>query len=261
MAGCEAQSSPSSHLTMNCLLPSPSPSVCRCQCSCRLKSPPTTTSTSTSSRTEPSKPAGSLVSFVRNIQQSWFAVDKNKNSLSSKYSYKKLSQNEAEGAAVSEEELERNEVAEQELSDSGETVMSCETGTQYSAEDALTSTSTSSYSDRIPHYDFSLQLPVSLKEEDCDWDDEDVTCNVCDRSFPTPVHLQAHMIKHRHWLCSHCEELFNSSCELEYHKVRRRQAWPLSTLYSALRTVWDTGVRSTRLRTARTRTVTRSLII
>ena len=135
---------------------------------------------------------------------------------------------------MSEEEAETNNVAEPELSDSGETMMSCETGTQYSAQDTITSTSTSSYSCsyRIPDYDFSLQLPVSLREEDCDWDDEDVTCPVCDRSFPTPVHLQSHMIKHRHWLCSHCEQLFNSSCELEYHKVRRSLSLcHLTTLY------------------------------
>ena len=79
LGGCELQFSPSSHLTMNCLAPSPSPSpsVCRCECSCRLKSPATTSSA------EPSKPAGSLLTFVRNIQQSWFAVDKNRNSLNS----------------------------------------------------------------------------------------------------------------------------------------------------------------------------------
>ena len=134
---------------------------------------------------------------------------------------------------VSEEEAaERNNVVEQELSDSGETVMSCETGTQYSAQD-ITSTSststTSNYSYRIPDYEFSLQLPASLREEDCDWDDEDVTCSVCDRSFPTPVHLESHMIKHRHWLCSHCEQLFNSSCELEYHKVRGGEGRGLSS--------------------------------
>ena len=51
-------------------------------------------------------------------------------------------------------------------------------------------------------------------------DDEDVTCAVCDRSFPTPVHLEAHMVKHRHWLCSTCDTLFNSVVQLEYHKVR-----------------------------------------
>ena len=113
---------------------------------------------------------------------------------------------EAAGGREREEELE--------LSDSGETVMSCDTGTQYSAKDALTS------SDILPDYDFSLHLPLSLREEDCDWDDEDVTCNVCDRSFPTPVHLESHMIKHRHWLCTYCEQLFNSSCELDYHKAR-----------------------------------------
>ena len=122
-------------------------------------------------------------------------------------------------AAHQEMSEEDEEEVEPELSDSGETVMSCETGTQYSAQDTITSTSTSSYSYRTADYEFSLQLPLSLREEDCDWDDEDVTCNVCDRSFPTPVHLQSHMIKHRHWLCSHCEQLFNSSCELEYHKV------------------------------------------
>ena len=169
---------------------------------------------------------------------------------------------------MSEEEAETNNVTEPELSDSGETVMSCETGTQYSAQDTITSTSTSTYSYRIPDYDFSLQLPVSLREEDCDWDDEDVTCTVCDRSFPTPVHLESHMIKHRHWLCSHCEQLFNSSCELEYHKVGRGGGAVISQLYILYsRTVWATGVRSTRLTTARSwRTkliwrVTRSLII
>ena len=164
---------------------------------------------------------------------------------------------------VSEEEAETNNVVEPELSDSGETLMSCETGTQYSAQDTITSTSTSSY--RIPDCDFSLQLPVSLREEDCDWDDEDLTCSVCDRSFPTPVHLQAHMIKHRHWLCSHCEQLFNSSCELEYHKVRLAVISQLYILSS--RTVWDTGVTTTRLTTVRSWTtkliwrVRRSLII
>ena len=93
--------------------------------------------------------------------------------------------------AMSEEDEERNVVVEPELSDSGETVMSCETGTQYSAQDTSTSSYSNSY--RIPDCEFSLELPVSLREEDCDWDDEDVTCSVCDRSFPTPVHLQAHM--------------------------------------------------------------------
>ena len=125
----------------------------------------------------------------------------------SKYSYKKLSQNEADTrtgqtSAESEEEKEETDMSE-----------SCDSATQYSAMDLATS------SDILPQYDFSLHLPVSLREEDCEWDDEDVTCNVCDRSFATPVHLESHMIKHRHWLCSHCEELFNSSCELEYHKV------------------------------------------
>ena len=130
-------------------------------------------------------------------------------SLLSKYSYKKLSQNETEQASI-ESEDERGET---EMSES------CDSATQYSTMDLVTS------SDILPHYHFSLELPVTLREEDCEWDDEDVTCNVCDRSFATPVHLESHMIKHRHWLCSLCDKLFNSSCELEYHKAGSTPAW------------------------------------
>lgn len=68
-----------------------------------------------------------------------------------------------------------------------------------------------------------------MKEENI-LDDEDVTCNVCDRSFPTPVHLDAHMVKYRHWLCNTCDKLFNSIIQLEYHKVCRR----LNNLFSGL---------------------------
>ena len=46
---------------------------------------------------------------------------------------------------------------------------------------------------------------LMLREEDCDWSDEDLTCNVCDRAFPTPLHLEQHMVKKRHWLCNCCE--------------------------------------------------------
>merc|ERR1712059_202136 len=59
---------------------------------------------------------------------------------------------------------------------------------------------------------------VSLREEDYGWGDEEVTCNVCDRAFPTPWDLENHMIKRRHWGCTICERLFNSVMELEYHK-------------------------------------------
>ena len=82
----------------------------------------------------------------------------------SKYSYKKLSQNEGEATVpVESEEEERNNLLEPDLSDSGETVMSCDTGTQYSAKDTLIS------SHNIPDYNFSIHLPLSLREEDCDW--------------------------------------------------------------------------------------------
>ena len=38
-----------------------------------------------------------------------------------------------------------------------------------------------------------------VREEDYDWGDEELTCNVCDRSFLTPWDLDNHMIKRRHW--------------------------------------------------------------
>ena len=37
------------------------------------------------------------------------------------------------------------------------------------------------------------------REEDYDWGEEELTCNVCDRSFLTPWDLDNHMIKRRHW--------------------------------------------------------------
>ena len=40
---------------------------------------------------------------------------------------------------------------------------------------------------------------ILVREEDYDWGDEELTCNVCDRSFLTPWDLDNHMIKRRHW--------------------------------------------------------------
>lgn len=59
---------------------------------------------------------------------------------------------------------------------------------------------------------------LSSYEEDYDWDEEALTCNVCDRSFDTPRQLERHQIKRRHWGCNICEKLYNSLMELEYHK-------------------------------------------
>ncbi|CAL4142414.1 unnamed protein product, partial [Meganyctiphanes norvegica] len=47
---------------------------------------------------------------------------------------------------------------------------------------------------------------------------EALTCNVCDRFFPTSQYLQQHQLKKRHYGCSTCENVFNSLMALEYHK-------------------------------------------
>lgn len=59
---------------------------------------------------------------------------------------------------------------------------------------------------------------LSLEEEDYDWDEEELTCNVCDRSFETPRQLERHQQRKRHWGCDACDNLFNSLGELEHHK-------------------------------------------
>ena len=56
--------------------------------------------------------------------------------------------------------------------------------------------SSASYSSSLQQ---PLQVQVSLREEDYDWGEEELTCNVCDRAFLTPWHLENHMIKRRHW--------------------------------------------------------------
>eukprot|EP00094_Tigriopus_californicus_P010088 TCALIF_09728-PA protein Name:"Protein of unknown function" AED:0.00 eAED:0.00 QI:234/1/0.8/1/0.25/0.2/5/0/356 len=50
------------------------------------------------------------------------------------------------------------------------------------------------------------------------WDEEELTCQVCDRSFTTPNLLERHQQKRRHWGCSICECLFDSLMLLEHHK-------------------------------------------
>ena len=60
---------------MNCL--APSPPACQCRCQCRLSSP------SPSPSPSPATKSVSLYSFVRNIHQNWFGIDRNKNSLKS----------------------------------------------------------------------------------------------------------------------------------------------------------------------------------
>jgi len=200
---------------------------------------------------------------MKSIQNNLFGFDKNRNNyysytnkggaLLAKYSYKKLSQNEAEfipdecleyqtpiiktgrrtawdtteavgGEENTDDDIEEetnnlsssksytaNSVSSMSCSESTTTACFSDSATQYCSRDTDTE-------DMLPDYDFSVHYPVSLREEDCDWDDEDVTCNVCDRSFPTPVHLDAHMVKYRHWLCGTCDKLFNSVIQLEYHK-------------------------------------------
>ncbi|XP_021188714.3 uncharacterized protein LOC110375067 [Helicoverpa armigera] len=61
---------------------------------------------------------------------------------------------------------------------------------------------------RHAHDDFS---------DDTDYD-EALTCNVCDRSFPTRRQLGDHQQKKRHFGCSACDSLFPSLMALEHHK-------------------------------------------
>lgn len=258
---------------MNCLGPTRVTSpTCRCQCTCG------SVSERTRGEDRRQRRRGYFSSFVRNL----FGFDRNRNNtyysytnkggaLLAKYSYKKLSQNEAEfipddcseyktpiikaarvrGLAggntddcdTGEGAPERLRLLDEDPGDTGtESGMSiseggaCSKGLQYcsdgaetmtesgmscSTEDTGTQYCSGDAGDQelgMAEYDFSVHFPVSLREEDCDWDDEDVTCNVCDRSFPTPVHLDAHMVKYRHWLCNTCDKLFNSVMQLEYHK-------------------------------------------
>ena len=50
----------------------------------------------------------------------------------------------------------------------------------------------------IPHYN-SIRLLGSDILYEFVLDDEDLTCNVCDRAFVTPWHLERHQQKKRHW--------------------------------------------------------------
>ncbi|CAM1312346.1 Uncharacterised protein g5956 [Pycnogonum litorale] len=52
-------------------------------------------------------------------------------------------------------------------------------------------------------------------ETECD---EDLTCNVCDRSFDSTRQLALHQQKKRHFGCSICDSIFPSLMRLEHHK-------------------------------------------
>jgi len=53
-------------------------------------------------------------------------------------------------------------------------------------------------------------------------DDEDVTCNVCERAFSTPRALEMHKQKKRHWWC-----VFNFSISPAIYRAGRREREPL----------------------------------
>jgi len=65
-----------------------------------------------------------------------------------------------------------------------------------------------------------LPSPISEMDEDSDhsWDDEELTCNVCDRAFTSPRKLEYHQHKKRHWGCNSCDSLFSTLMSLEHHK-------------------------------------------
>ncbi|XP_077285377.1 uncharacterized protein LOC143910671 [Arctopsyche grandis] len=56
-----------------------------------------------------------------------------------------------------------------------------------------------------------------IVNDDSDYD-EALTCNVCDRSFPTQRQLESHQQKKRHFGCSTCDSLYLSLMALEHHK-------------------------------------------
>ncbi|XP_076043537.1 uncharacterized protein LOC143026659 isoform X3 [Oratosquilla oratoria] len=55
-------------------------------------------------------------------------------------------------------------------------------------------------------------------DEGSDDDDDALTCNVCDRSFPTTRDLATHQTRKRHYGCSTCENVFPTLMSLEFHK-------------------------------------------
>ncbi|XP_050706167.1 uncharacterized protein LOC127007312 [Eriocheir sinensis] len=65
------------------------------------------------------------------------------------------------------------------------------------------------------HYMTQSDSSDSSSDED---DDEALTCNVCDRAFPTPRLLASHQTRKRHYGCSTCENVFPTLMSLEAHK-------------------------------------------
>ncbi|KAB7499564.1 hypothetical protein Anas_02775 [Armadillidium nasatum] len=79
----------------------------------------------------------------------------------------------------------------------------------------ITSFITSDYNDDLTSYSTCTSEPDI---DDSDADDEDLTCNVCDRSYPTMQQLVSHQMRRRHYGCSICEDIFPTYMALEYHK-------------------------------------------
>ncbi|KAL1414290.1 hypothetical protein MTO96_030525 [Rhipicephalus appendiculatus] len=68
--------------------------------------------------------------------------------------------------------------------------------------------------------DLSLTPSLSFcyaeyEEED---DDECLTCNVCERSFPSARRLSRHQQRKRHFGCPVCDAIFPSPLALENHR-------------------------------------------
>ena len=49
-------------------------------------------------------------------------------------------------------------------------------------------------------------------------EEEELTCNVCERSFHSVRRLEQHQQRQRHYGCSVCESLFPTLMALELHK-------------------------------------------
>ncbi|XP_063590340.1 uncharacterized protein LOC134767223 isoform X2 [Penaeus indicus] len=82
----------------------------------------------------------------------------------------------------------------------------------------VASTGSASIVESSSDYDHYMSQSESEESDDDDDDDEALTCNVCDRAFPTSRLLASHQTRKRHYGCSTCENVFPTLMSLEAHK-------------------------------------------
>ncbi|CAL8104455.1 unnamed protein product [Orchesella dallaii] len=84
--------------------------------------------------------------------------------------------------------------------------------------------SDSDYEDGDSDADFDDDFTTTDEDEDSDLDDEDdvgeevLTCEVCERVFPSTKKLADHQIKKRHFGCLQCDSIFSTEKALDFHR-------------------------------------------